>query len=240
MKTYVVTNLKGGVGKTTTAVNIGYDMALLGEKVLLVDADPQTNLTPFFTKANPNGRTLRDAFRDPEKIENSICRTRYKGIDIIKGSTALREADVCGEMVLTEALRLISAAYDVCIIDTRPALEKITRNALNAGDVLLTPVLLDKFCRDNLILLQDELHELQHTYGFEWHVFANKVVNKRSQRNTYSDMTEKHDFPFLETCISRSAVVENALELYKPLLKHRGKSIVAQDYLELTKELLGV
>ena len=60
MRTYVITNLKGGVGKTTSAVNIGYNMAVLGQKVLMIDADPQTNLTPFFVKANPNGRTLKD------------------------------------------------------------------------------------------------------------------------------------------------------------------------------------
>lgn len=240
MKTYVITNLKGGVGKTTSAVNVGYDMAILGKKVLMIDADPQTNLTPFFVKANPNGRTLKDVFQNPGKIRNIICRSRYENIDIIKGCTGLKEADPIGEMVLSEALQLVDDRYDICIIDTRPAIENITKNALQAGDILLTPVLLDKFCRDNLILLEDELHDLQHSYGFKWRIFANKVINKKSQRDTYSDMIEKHDWSFLDTCISRSAVVENALEFYKPLLKHRSKSTVTADYMELTKELLGV
>lgn len=240
MKTYVITNLKGGVGKTTSAVNIGYDMAVLGQRVLMVDADPQTNLTPFFTKANPNGRTLKDVFRSPDKIRNIICRSRYKNIDIIKGSTALKEADAIGEMVLAEALALVAGDYDSCIIDTRPAIEGITKSALQAGDILLTPVLLDKFCRDNLILLEDELHALQHSYGFDWIIFANKVVNKRSQRDTYRDMVERHEWKFLESCISRSAVVENALEYYKPLLRHRSKSTASEDFMELTKEILEV
>ena len=107
MRAYVIVNLKGGVGKTTSAVNLGYSMAVLGKKVLLIDADPQTNLTPFFTKANPNGKTLRDVFRHPERIENIICRTKYSNIDIIKGSTNLKEADAIGQMVLTEALQLV-------------------------------------------------------------------------------------------------------------------------------------
>ena len=240
MRTYVITNLKGGVGKTTSAVNIGYNMAVLGRKVLMIDADPQTNLTPFFTKANPNGRTLKDIFHHPDKIRNIICRSRYENIDIIKGCTSLKEADPIGEMVLAEALQLVDDRYDICIIDTRPAIENITRNALQAGDVLLTPVLLDKFCRDNLLLLEDELHDLQHSYGFEWFIFANKVVNKRSQRDTYRDMVERHEWKFLESCIGRSAVVENALEYYKPLLRHRRNSAAAMDYMELTRELLEV
>lgn len=126
MRTYVIVNLKGGVGKTTSAVNLGYSMATFGKKVLLIDADPQTNLTPFFTKANPNGKTLRDVFRHPERIENIICRTKYDNIDIIKGSTELKEADAVGKMVLSESLQLVKDKYDVCLIDTRPAIETLT------------------------------------------------------------------------------------------------------------------
>ena len=233
MRTYVITNLKGGVGKTTSTANIGYSMAMLGKRVLLIDADPQTNLTPFFTKANPNGKTLRDVFLHPERIKNIICRSKY-------GSTALKEADAIGEMILAEALCLVTDQYDVCLIDTRPAIESITKNALQAGDVLVTPVLLDKFCRDNLLLLEDELHQLTHTYSFKWCIFANKVVNKRSQRKIYADMVGKHEFPFLDTCIGRGAVVENALDQYKPVIRHRRKSNAAADYIDLAKELLEV
>lgn len=240
MRTYVIANLKGGVGKTTSAVNIAYSMALSDKRVLVVDADPQTNLTPFFTKANPNGKTLKDVFQHPERIGNIICRTKFHNIDIIKGSTELKEADAVGEMILSEALQLVEDTYDVCLIDTRPAIEGITKNALLAGDVVVTPVLLDKFCRDNLLLLEDELNQISHPYGFKWCIFANKVVNKRSQKNIYADMVGKHTLPFLDTCISRGAVVENALEQYKPVLKHRSRSNVAGDFLDLAKELLGV
>lgn len=239
MKTYVILNLKGGVGKTTSVVNLGYSMALLGKRILLIDADPQTNLTPFFTKANPNGRTVRDVFRDPERIKNIICKSKYENIDIIKGSTGLKEEDAKPEKALSAALQSVNDSYDVCLIDTRPAVESITKNALYAGDVFVTPVLLDNFCRDNLLLLEDELNNLFHG-EFNWHIFANKVANKRSQRNIYADMIGMHDFPFLNTCISRGAVVENALELYKPVRKHRRRSQVAQDYMDLAEELLEV
>lgn len=239
MKTIVIVNLKGGVGKTTSTVNVGYSMSLLRKKVLIIDADPQTNLTPFFAKANPNGRTVRDIFQNPERIRKVICKSKYVNIDIIKGSTELKEDDAKKEDALSIALRFIEDKYDVCLIDTRPAVECITKNALYAGDIFVTPVLLDNFCRDNLIFLEDELNNLFHG-EFNWHIFANKVANKRSQRNIYADMIGKHDLPFLDTCISRGAVIENALELYKPVMKHRRRSQVAQDYMDLAEELLEV
>lgn len=108
-----------------------------------------------------------------------------------------------------------------------------------AADVFVTPVLLDNFCRDNLLLLEDELQNICDR-EMNWKIFANRVENKRSQRDTYADMIQRHDWEFLETCISKGAVVENALKHYKPVLRHRSRSVVAQDYLDLAKELLGV
>lgn len=239
MKTYVVGNLKGGVGKTTSVVNLAYSMSILGQRVLVVDADPQSNTTPFFTKIGKGMNTIRDLYAKPIEIRKMIYRSRFRCIDIIKGSTLLKESDVLGEMTLSEALRLVSDDYDICIIDTRPAFEAITRSALYAADMLLTPVVLDRFCRDNLVLVEDELDEAGID-TLEWKIFANKVENKKSQRNTYIDMVQKHSWSFLDTCISRGAVVENALEWYKPLLKHRSKSKVSLDFLELAKELLEV
>lgn len=242
MKIYAVGNLKGGVGKTTTTVNLAYSMAVLKKKVLVIDADPQTNTTPFFTKIGEGKYTIRDLFLHPEiNVNHVIYRSKYKAIDIIKGCTQMKETDVMKDCQLSEALQTVAERYDVCIIDTRPAFESITRNAILAADVLLTPVILDKFCRDNLLLVEDALYDFGGlTSSPEWKIFANKVENKRSQRNTYADMAEKHMWPFLDTCISKSAVTDNALEMYKPVLKHRSQSTVAADYLELARELLEV
>ena len=235
----VVTSGKGGVGKTTSAVNIGFSMAKMGKRVLLVDADPQTNLTPFFTKSHgESGRTIREVLRTPEKISHLIVKSKYKNIDIIKGSVKLKEADADNELALKKALSYVEDRYDICVIDTRPAIESITRSALYAADLVVTPVLLDNFCRDNLLLLEDGLQEIEQE--FQWKIFANKVENKRSQRNIYSDMVQKHDWDFLDTCISKRAAVENALALYKPLLKHKKKNDVTNDYMDLAKELLEV
>lgn len=237
MKTYVIGNLKGGTGKTTSAANLAYSFSTFGKKVLAVDLDPQSNLTSFFTKVNQSGFTVRNVLADPGHSRKAVYRSKFPEIDIIKGDTGLQEKDVKDVTVLSEALHLISDQYDICIIDTRPAFENITQSALYAADYLITPVCLDNFCRDNLALVEDEINQLVEP--IEWKIFANKVqARRRSQRNTYRDLLEKHDYPFMETCISYSAVVENALEYRKPVIKHRAKNQTAKDFLDLTQELL--
>lgn len=239
MKTIVIGNLKGGTGKTTSAVNLAYSLSRLGKTVLVIDADPQTNLTPFFTKAEQNGHTLLDAVKEPEKVRRCIYRSRYPGIEIIKGNTSLREQDVVLEKWLLRVQELLQNRYDFCIIDTRPAFENITASVLWAADLLLTPACLDNFCRDNLALVDEFLCSLPDLHRPEWKVFAAKADgHRKAQRNIYKDLLERHDYPFMESCISRSAVIDNALELYKPVGKHRVKSQVSKDYIDLAKELL--
>ena len=239
MYTYTISNLKGGVGKTTSAVNLAYSLSILEKRVLVIDADPQANLTPFFLKVNQRGKTLLDVFKEPKKVKSCIYTSRYPGIEIIKGNTALQEEDAEAGWQLKEALEELVDAYDCCIIDTRPAFEAITLSAILASDMLLTPACLDKFCRDNLALVDEFLDTIPEDCRPEWHVFATKVdCSRKAQRNIYEDLLARHDYPFFENCISRSAAVDNALELYKPVLRHRAKNQVAQDYLDLAKELL--
>ena len=69
MRTYVLANLKGGVGKTTSTVNLAYSLSELGKHVLVIDTDPQTNLTPFFTKADPSGKSIRECAATPGAYE---------------------------------------------------------------------------------------------------------------------------------------------------------------------------
>lgn len=219
MKVYVIGNLKGGVGKTTTTVNLAYTYAEMGGRTLVIDLDPQCNCTRFFAKVNEYNKTIKDVLEAPEHINSAIYRTKYEDIDIIKGS--------------------IKKEYDVCLIDTRPVFDVLTKNALYAADVLLTPVKFDNFCRDNLAMVEDAYHELKEKNPeLKWKVFANMVANVKAQKVSSADLLGKHDYPFLQSCISRTAIVDNALSLYKPVAKHRGGSNVAQDFVDLVDELL--
>lgn len=239
MVTYVIGNLKGGTGKTTSAVNLAFSLSCLGKRVLVIDADPQTNLTPFFTKANQNGYTILDVLDNPEAVQRYIYRSRYAGVDVIRGNTALKEYDVASRDWLARAQHKVRDKYDFCIVDTRPAFENIAGTAIMTADILLTPVCLDKFCRDNLSLVEDFIEQLPVECRPGWKVFATKVdARRKSQQEIYKDLISRHDYPFLDTCISRSAVVDNALQQYKPVRKHRVGSQPAQDYMDLADEIL--
>ena len=107
-----------------------------------------------------------------------------------------------------------------------------------AADMVLTPVCLNKFCRDNLSVVQEKISEFGCDQ-IEWNVFATMVrSNRRAQRKIYEDLIGKHDYPFLNTCVSASSAVDDALIMYKPMLKHRSKNAVANDYMELAYEIL--
>lgn len=247
MRVYAVWNGKGGTGKTTTAVNLAYNLSVLGQKVLLVDLDPQTNATPFFTKANENAYTVRNLFRElfehPEKVKRCIYRSKYPLLDVIKGDTHLSEADAHDDYTIKDALWNVKAEYDAVVIDCRPSSENLTRNALCAADILLTPIQLDGYCKDNLALVQRMYDEILADYPdheIGWKVFVNRVKLLKSSRNIYSELMTKYTYPLVTTCVSDRAAVSSATVAKKPLLKHRKNDAATEDFMSLTKELTGV
>lgn len=239
MRTITIANLKGGVGKTTSAVNLACSLALLCKSVLVIDADPQANLTPFFSKSHTDGGTLLDIIADPQEIRRAVCASRYQNIDLLAGDTGMKESYISDENCLRQILAGVQDAYDYCIIDTRPAFEAITGAAIHAADLVLTPVCLDKFCRDNLALVDEYLDTFLEEERPDWRVFATKVNQRRkAQRMIYIDLMECHTYPFLTTCIDNSAVVDNALQMYKPVGMHRSGAPVTHAYMELAKEII--
>lgn len=230
-------NMKGGVGKTTTAINLAYDWAEMGHKILVIDLDPQVNTTPIFTKANENGLTIVDVMEEPGKAQNALRRTRFKNIDIIKGSSCLWEG--YAEDSLHRALSDVRRAYDTVIIDCQPSCGSLTRNALYAADIILTPAVLDRFCLDNLRTAGDILSDMEDDREKEarWMVFANKVRKIRSQKLIYEDVMEKCDYPFLGTCVSDCAAIPNALAQRKPVARHARSSAATADFRALAEEV---
>lgn len=232
---YVIWNLKGGVGKTTTAVNLAYNFSQKGKKVLVMELDPQVNVTPFFTKANEFQKNIYTLMQRPKHIRSSIYRTKYKRIDIIKGSGKLEDA-VCPEGSIRQMIARIQAEYDydIILIDCRTSYENLTYNALQVADVVITPVVLDGYCRDNLAKVNEVISNLD----VEWFAFANKVKNGRAQKKIFEDIMLRHAYPFLETCVVERTAVENALSLRKPLMRHAPGNQAAKDFWDLAEELL--
>lgn len=237
-KVYAVWNEKGGVGKSTATVNLAAIFSQKGRRVLVVDYDPQNNVTPFFAQANENRKTVLDVIAHPEKVKSCIYRSKYQNIDIIKGNSKLRDEGCCPGS-LHAALELVKERYDTIFIDCRTSHENLTYSALLAADVILTPVILDGYCRDNLAHVKETIDDIRYLYPkTQWYLFANRVENRKTQKEIFLDMIQRHDYPFLETCIVKRAAVESALKIRKPLIRHALRNQATQDFCDLAEELL--
>lgn len=235
-----VWNLKGGVGKSTSIINLAYELGTMGHKILIVDLDPQVNSTPIFVKANENGVTVADVMADPKKAKSAVRRTKFTNIDIIKGSASLAEGYEVDSLL--RALMDIRKGYDLVLIDCQPSCGSLTRNALYAADIILTPAVLDRFCLDNLRTASDVLADIEEGKGEspKWAIFANRIKNIKSQMTIYGDIMQKCDYPFLNTCVRECAAIPNALAQRKPVARHARRSPAAEDFQALAEAVLGV
>jgi chromosome partitioning protein len=140
-----IVNMKGGVGKTTTAANLGHAIARQGARVLAVDLDSQHNLTTWLGSDAP-GAMLGDALRDPKAARSAIAPSKAAGVDLLHGSrsTALAERELqntpAPATALRRALRTIASEYDVVLLDCPPGLGLLSVNAIVAANEVLVPV----------------------------------------------------------------------------------------------------
>ena len=142
-KIIAIVNQKGGVGKTTTAVNLAAGVGLAGKKVLLVDADPQGNSTSGFGINKKQVKTTSyELLIGTSKLENAVIKTEFKHVDVVPSSMDLAAAEVDlieiehREAQLKMALAAAREKYDYIFIDCPPSLGLITINALNASDTV--------------------------------------------------------------------------------------------------------
>ncbi len=238
-------NLKGGTGKTTTTFNLAATYAAQDKKVLVLDLDMQANLSSFFdtdiSKHKRSKPDIEQVIRDSIDITKAIYHSRFNNIDFIKGSNDIMFLDLAGIDILGKHLAMIAGEYDICLIDTHPDASRLTENALAIADIVLIPITLDGFSRDNLNLVIKEIIKLEAKCGdINFKVFVNKLKNLRSQRIVYSDLVENHDYPVLETSVSDYSGIQSALLKHKPLFMHRSKSIVNRDYEDLADEVLQI
>lgn len=247
MKTITVWNMKGGVGKTTLSFNLAANLEHRGGRILCIDFDPQANLTSFFEKnAEQKGRKYdiyELAAKSFEGLGKSVYRSKYRGIDYIKGSN--RQPGMTPHIYdLAAALRGVETGYDYCLIDCHPDFSDITQIALFTADLVLIPILLDGFSRDNLNLVKSHLMEIEYLKDsytgkeeseLSYCIIANRVANRKSQKEVYRDMITKHDYPILDICISEGAAVQSANAVHKPLYAHRSNAASSRDMQELTE-----
>ncbi len=166
--TLAITNQKGGVGKTTTAVNLAAALAERGQRVLLIDLDPQGNATVSTGQDKATlERTVADVLLDAVPVAEVICAIDAAGFDLLPAHLELAGAEfqlvtrIGRELKLKQALAPLQAQYDLVLIDCPPALNTLTINALVAANDVLIPVQCEYFALEGLSSLLDTLEQVR-------------------------------------------------------------------------------
>lgn len=250
MKTITVWNMKGGVGKTTISFNLAANLAAKGKRVLCLDLDSQANLTSYFetgSKAHLHKENLSIlAARKFAEMKKGIYRSKYKNLDFLRGCNC--EVNIASIQDMKDGIEQVEALYDYCVLDCHPDFSCITQSALYATDLVLVPINLDGFSRDNLNLVENNLaliEQIREENCLEgtdpeipYYIISNRVANRRCQKEVYQDLVMRHAYPILDICISESAAVASSTAAHKPLYAHRRFSSVTRDLLELTDTMM--
>lgn len=242
----MVSNQKGGVGKTTTAVSLAAALVIRGQRALIVDLDPQANATSGLglRKDSPNG--IYDVLLKEKPIAAAITHTAVPGLDIVPSSMDMAGAEIelvpqlARESRLREALRA-ATEYDTVIVDCPPSLGLLTVNALVAGDGVIVPVQCEYYALEGLAQLLDTIEAVRQRLNQRLEVLA-IVLTMEDRRNRLSmqvaDEVRRH-FPKLvaRTRIPRSVRLAEAPSHGQPITRYDPSSRGAKSYLDLAREI---
>lgn len=249
MKIIAIANQKGGVGKTTTAVNLSACLAEQGKSVLLVDADPQGNSTSGLGMKKEGGESsVYDVLINDVFIDDATCDTMIETLKLLPSHISLAGAEVelvnmiAREQVMKNALHATKRQYDYIFIDCPPSLGLLTLNALTAADTLLVPIQCEFYALEGLSLLMNTVKLVRRSLNPELDVEGVVLTMFDSRTNLSQQVVEEVKKFFknkvYDTVIPRSVRLGEAPSFGLPITRYAPSSAGATAYNALAEEIV--
>lgn len=242
-------NQKGGVGKTTSCVNIASSLGILGHKVLIIDLDPQGNTTSGVgvTKRGLVGST-KELLNGEMTAKQVIRETPYDNLWVIPANTTLTSSEFelfdfdDNEFRMKKALEEVADEFDYILIDCPPSLGRLTVNALTASDGVIVPMQCEFYALEGLSQLMISVKLIKKHYNPDLEVTGILVTMYNSRlllsMQVINELKKHYDDKLFDTKISRNVKLSEAPGFGKPVYYHDKSSKGAKEYIEVAKEIV--